>query len=91
MTIESHLQANNKPIAFIPTYFGYEKLMEGTSYLNELNGKPKEAESLWGVLNSVRKIEKVFGQVHVNFGDPIFLDDVLDQYKAQNITTTQNQ
>ena len=85
MTVESHLQANNKPIAFIPTYFGYEKLMEGTSYLNELNGKPKEAESLWGILNSVRKIEKVFGQVHVNFGEPIFLDEILDQNQTKQI------
>jgi len=85
MTIESHLQANNKPIAFIPTYFGYEKLIEGTSYLNELNGKPKEAESLWGILNSVRKIEKVFGQVHVNFGEPIFLDPILEKHQVKNI------
>jgi glycerol-3-phosphate O-acyltransferase len=85
MTIESHLQSKNKPIAFIPTYFGYEKLIEGTSYLNELNGKPKEAESLWGILNSVRKIEKVFGQVHVNFGEPIFLDPILEKNNAQHI------
>ena len=85
MTIESHLRGSTKPIAFIPTYFGYEKLMEGTSYLNELNGKPKEAESLWGILNSARKIEKVFGQVYVNFGQPVFLNDVLEANKAQNI------
>ncbi len=72
MTVQSHLRGATKPIAFIPTYFGYEKLIEGTSYLNELNGKPKEAESIWGILSSVRKIEKVFGQVHVNFGETGF-------------------
>lgn len=88
MTVESHLRANNKPIVFIPTYFGYEKLIEGTAYLNELNGKPKEAESLWGIFNSIRKIEKVFGQVHVNFADPIFLDPILAQHKAENISLT---
>ena len=82
MTIHSHLRGATKPIAFIPTYFGYEKLFEGSSYINELNGKPKEAESVWGLLSSVRKIEKVFGLVHVNFGDPIYLDDILKQNDA---------
>ncbi|WP_180074586.1 glycerol-3-phosphate 1-O-acyltransferase PlsB [Acinetobacter sp. YH12116] len=85
MTVQSHLRGATKPIAFIPTYFGYEKLMEGTSYLNELNGKPKEAESLWGILNSARKIEKVFGQVYVNFGEPVFLDNILQQNQADQI------
>lgn len=85
MTIQSHLSQAHKPIAFIPTYFGYEKLLEGTSYLNELNGKPKEAESLWGILSSVRKIEKVFGQVHVNFGEPVFLDQILEKHQIQGV------
>jgi len=85
MTVQSHLRGATKPIAFIPTYFGYEKLIEGTSYLNELNGKPKEAESIWGILSSVRKIEKVFGQVHVNFGEPVFLDQVLTDNQAEHI------
>ena len=85
MTIQSHLRGATKPIAFIPTYFGYEKLIEGTSYLNELNGKPKEAESLWGILNSARKIEKVFGQVYVNFGEPVFLDEMLAANQARDV------
>ena len=85
MTIHSHLRGATKPIAFIPTYFGYEKLFEGSSYINELNGKPKEAESVWGLLSSVRKIEKVFGLVHVNFGDPIYLDNILKQNDAKGL------
>ncbi|MHA3892103.1 glycerol-3-phosphate 1-O-acyltransferase PlsB [Acinetobacter sp. GXMZU3951] len=91
MTIQSHLRGNSKPIAFIPTYFGYEKLLEGTSYLNELSGKPKEAESLWGILSSARKIEKVFGQVYVNFGEPVFLDDVLKQQNAEKVSLKLNE
>lgn len=90
MTIQSHLRGNSKPIAFIPTYFGYEKLLEGTSYLNELSGKPKEAESLWGILSSARKIEKVFGQVYVNFGEPVFLNDVLKQQNAEHLSLNFN-
>ena len=82
MTIQSYLRGNSKPIAFIPTYFGYEKLMEGSSYIKELGGQKKQAESLFGLLKSIQKIEKVFGTVHVNFGEPIFLDDVLKKNNA---------
>lgn len=77
MTIQSHLRGNSKPIAFIPTYFGYEKLLEGSSYLKELGGQKKQSESLLGLLKSIQKIEKVFGMVHVNFGEPVFLQTLL--------------
>lgn len=82
ITIQSYLRGNNKPIAFIPTYFGYEKLLEGGSYIQELGGQKKQAESLFGLLKSFQKIEKVFGFVHVNFGEPVFLDELLKKNNA---------
>ncbi|OTG91279.1 glycerol-3-phosphate 1-O-acyltransferase PlsB [Acinetobacter sp. ANC 3813] len=82
MTIQSHLRGNSKPIVFIPTYFGYEKLLEGSTYIKELGGQKKQAESLFGLLKSIQKIEKVFGKVHVNFGEPVFLNDLLQQNNA---------
>jgi glycerol-3-phosphate O-acyltransferase len=82
MTIQSYLRGNSKPIAFIPTYFGYEKLIEGSSYIKELGGQKKQAESLFGLLKSIQKIEKVFGVVHVNLGEPVFLEDVLAKNNA---------
>lgn len=82
MTIQSHLRGDSKPIVFIPTYFGYEKLLEGSTYIKELGGQKKQAESLFGLLKSIQKIEKVFGKVHVNFGEPVYLDDLLQQNHA---------
>ena len=82
MTIQSHLRGNSKPIVFIPTYFGYEKLLEGSSYIKELGGQKKQAESLFGLLKSIQKIEKVFGKVHVNFGEPVLLDHLLKENHA---------
>lgn len=79
MTIQSYLRGGSKPIVFIPTYFGYEKLMEGSSYIKELGGQKKQAESLFGLLKSIQKIEKIFGVVHVNLGEPVFLNDLLEK------------
>lgn len=90
MTVHSHLRGRSKPIVFLPTYIGYERLMEGSTYIGEMQGKPKEAESLLGIMQTLRKIERIFGKVHVNFGEPVFLDDVLKQHHAEHITIEKN-
>lgn len=90
MTVHSHLRGRAKPIVFIPTYIGYERLMEGATYVGEMEGKPKEAESIFGILKTLRKIERIFGKVHVNFGEPVFLDDVLKQQQVEDIVIASN-
>ena len=79
MTLQSYLRDHSRPIVFIPIYFGYERVMEGKTYVAELSGRPKEKESIFGLLKTVRAIERVFGKVHVNFGEPIYLEGVLDR------------
>lgn len=90
MTVHSHLRNPAKPIVFLPTYIGYERLMEGATYVGEMNGKPKEGESIMGIMKTLRKIERVFGKVHLNFGEPVFLDDMLKQHNAENIKIEKN-
>src|SRR3546814_19618087 len=52
--------------------------MEGSSYLDELTGKPKEKESIWALLWGIPKVlRQNYGQVVVNYGEPIALADVL--------------
>ncbi len=43
MTVHGHLRGKSKPIVLLPTYIGYERLMEGGTYVGEMSGKPKEA------------------------------------------------
>lgn len=90
MTVHGHLRGRAKPIVFLPTYIGYERLMEGSTYVGEMQGKPKEAESIFGIIKTLRKIERIFGKVHVNFGEPVFLDDLLKQHGAQDIVIEKN-
>ncbi|MFO1366005.1 MAG: 1-acyl-sn-glycerol-3-phosphate acyltransferase, partial [Moraxella osloensis] len=80
MTVQSHLRQAGKPIVFIPTYIGYERIMEGGTYVGELKGKPKESESLLGLLKASRKIERIFGHVHVSFGQPLYLADFMKKF-----------
>lgn len=80
MTLRAFLRQPRKPVLFQPIYVGYEKLMEGNSYLDELSGRPKEKESIWALLWGIPKVLKQnYGQVVVNFGEPIPLSQVLAQ------------
>ncbi len=78
MTLRSFLRESRRPVLFQPVYIGYEKLMEGKSYIGELSGKAKEKESLFGLLRSVKVLRQRYGQVTINFGEPIELASLLD-------------
>jgi len=78
MTVSSYLRAPRRPIVFVPIYFGYEKLIEGDSFIRELGGAEKRKESLLGLLRSVRALRDRFGKVYVNVGQPIDVESVLD-------------
>ena len=80
MTVRSFLRERARPIVFIPVYFGYERIVEGTTYIGELSGKPKEKESVFGLIRTLRRMRERFGQVHVNLGEPIKLEELLDRY-----------
>ena len=81
MTVRGFLRQPVRPVLFQPVYIGYEKLMEGDSYLDELTGKPKESESIVRLLLGIpRVLRQNYGQVVVNFGEPIALDDMLARH-----------
>jgi glycerol-3-phosphate O-acyltransferase len=78
MTVRAFLRQPRRPVLFQPVYIGYEKLMEGNSYRDELAGKPKQKESIWALLTGIPKVLRSnYGRVAVNFGKPIFLDEIL--------------
>jgi len=80
MTVRSFLRDPARPIVFIPVYFGYERIVEGPTYIGELSGKPKEKESVFGLIRTLRRMRERFGQVHVNLGEPIKLAELLDRH-----------
>jgi glycerol-3-phosphate O-acyltransferase len=80
MTVHSFVRSRVRPLVFVPVYIGYEKLMEGSSYVAELHGRPKKKESLIGLLGAVRVLKSNFGKVHVNFGPPLALAEFLDAH-----------
>lgn len=79
MTVKAAVGKDQKPVAFIPVYIGYEKIMEIGSYIGELYGKKKQKESLGGVLTSLKRLKEDFGRVHLRFGDAILLNNFMKE------------
>ncbi len=79
MTLRSYLRDTRRPVAYLPVYFGYERLLEGRTYLGELSGRPKEKETIGSLLRVLPQLRQRFGRVHVSFGEPLLLSDELDR------------
>jgi glycerol-3-phosphate O-acyltransferase len=80
MTVRSFLRDPKRPVVFMPVYFGYERIVEGRTYIGELSGRPKEKESIRGLLRSLSRLRGKYGKVHVNLGQPIVLDELLQKH-----------
>jgi len=81
MTVRSYVRDPKRPVIFMPVYFGYERIVEGRTYIGELSGQPKQKESVFVLLKStVAVLRSKFGKVHVNLGRPIALDDLLQKH-----------
>ncbi|MEE9100513.1 glycerol-3-phosphate 1-O-acyltransferase PlsB [Pseudomonas nitroreducens] len=79
ITLRSFLRDSRRPIVFVPVYIGYERVLEGRTYLGELRGAAKKKESIFDIFKVIGALKQRFGQVWVNFGEPIHLDRFLDQ------------
>jgi glycerol-3-phosphate O-acyltransferase len=80
MTVRSYLRDPNRPVVFVPVYFGYERLVEGRTYIGELSGRPKEKESVLNLLKVIPALRSRFGKVYVSFGEPLPLDPLILKY-----------
>jgi len=80
ITLNSFKRSQRLPIVFVPVYIGYERVLEGRTYLGELRGASKKKESFFDVFRVIAAIRKQrFGHVSVNFGEPLKLQAFLDQ------------
>lgn len=78
MLLQAYVQLQpQKPLALVPVYIGYEKLMEGQSYLGELYGQKKKPESTGSTLRSILGLRGKFGAVDCAIGQALKVDEWL--------------
>lgn len=73
MTLDAHRRGLPRPLAFVPVFLGYEKIIEAGSYVDELSGAAKKSETVGDVLRGLRLARQFLGTAQVCFGEPIRL------------------
>jgi glycerol-3-phosphate O-acyltransferase len=66
-------------LIFVPVSIVYDRIMEGKSYLREIEGARKEKESFWQILRARRFLKRKYGKIYVRFAHPLSLKDYLAQ------------
>jgi glycerol-3-phosphate O-acyltransferase len=67
----------HRDVAVIPVFIGYDRVMEEKSYIEELGGAAKERERASSVIKSRKLLDKRYGRVYVNVGEPIYMQSYL--------------
>lgn len=80
MVVESALRQTTRKVALVPVYIGYDKVWELGSYFKELRGGAKKKESAGQLLKAGKLLTKSFGKVHINFGEPLLLQEYADKH-----------
>ena len=77
MTMQAMLRGIDRPVSIVPVYIGYEHVMEINTYLKELAGNDKKGESILGIFKAIKNL-KNYGRGYLNFGDPISINQYLN-------------
>jgi len=77
--LDAFLECSRKDLFFVPIALTYERLVEEGGMVDELAGGQKSKESTLALFRARKYLQKRFGSVHVNFGEPISLANALGE------------
>jgi glycerol-3-phosphate O-acyltransferase len=80
--VEAFLAGARRDLFFVPIAITYERLVEEGAMVEELEGGKKTQESTLGLLRARKFLQRRFGSVFVNFGEPISLAEALGARRA---------
>ncbi|UCF94968.1 MAG: 1-acyl-sn-glycerol-3-phosphate acyltransferase, partial [Desulfobacterales bacterium] len=61
----------------VPIFIGYDRVIEESSYLHELEGGQKQPENFWQVIRARKFLKKRYGKIYVQFHEPLSLAELL--------------
>ncbi|MBF0412406.1 MAG: 1-acyl-sn-glycerol-3-phosphate acyltransferase [Desulfamplus sp.] len=79
MLIKGYRNGACEDLIFMPTYVGYDRVLEEDAYLHEIEGGKKSPENLSQLLKARKFLKKKYGKVYIKFNEPFSLSDYIDQ------------
>lgn len=80
MIIELQDKEPDRPIALVPVYTAYERLIESESYRAELLGESKRSESLRDAFSALKLLRQRLGIIQVALGEPLELSQLTEEF-----------
>ena len=84
MTLRGFASSKIQRVKVVPIYIGYEKIIEGSSYLSELMGGRKRRENFLDITKVLKDFNNFLGNAYINFGDPIDLEKFLKDQEIED-------
>jgi glycerol-3-phosphate O-acyltransferase len=81
--VEAFLASGRRDLLFVPVALTYERLVEEGAMVGELEGEAKRDESMLGLMRAWRFLQRRFGSVFVNFGEPLSLAAAIGERRAE--------
>jgi glycerol-3-phosphate O-acyltransferase len=79
MLLDAYKNGACQDLVFVPIYIGYDRVLEESSYLNEIEGGQKKPESFSQVIQARKFLKTRYGRIYIKFHEPISIKERLDQ------------
>ncbi len=79
MVVKMYLAGGCRKLLFVPVAFDYDRIFEEKMVVNEGLGGRKKKESAGGALKMLRHIRSRRGLIHISFGEPLSMSDLLGE------------
>jgi glycerol-3-phosphate O-acyltransferase len=80
MLLRAYLESGIPDLYLVPTFIGYDQVLEEKAYLRELEGKKKETESVGQLVKARKFLKKRYGRAYIQFSAPISLNAYLARH-----------
>ncbi len=79
MLIKAYREGGFEDLIFMPTYVGYDRVLEEDAYLHEIEGGKKNPENLSQLIKARKFLKKKYGKVYIKFHEPVSLNEYLTE------------
>jgi glycerol-3-phosphate O-acyltransferase len=79
MLMEAYKNGACEDLIFVPVFIGYDRVLEESAYLHELEGGQKSPESFSQMMGARKFLKKKYGRIYVKFNEPFTLKNFLRQ------------
>jgi glycerol-3-phosphate O-acyltransferase len=89
--VDAVMEGARNDLLFVPIAIDYEKVVEGASYKQELQGGEKKPEDLKALLSAPAVLTENYGRIYLRFEEPVSLAKLMAERGVVRETATDDQ